>query len=122
MRNWFVLGICLSMMVTAQILWKLGLAKLGSIDVGPNLPGQIVKLLRSWQILAGLGIFGLTSLMWFDLLSKMELSLLYPFTSLCYVLAFFAGWLWLGEQAQWGRLVGISIIMLGIFLVSRTAA
>jgi drug/metabolite transporter (DMT)-like permease len=107
-------------MVTAQSLWKIGLARIGTIDVSQGWLPQIAKLIRSWRIVVGLGIFGLTSLMWFDLLSRMELSLLYPMMSLVYVIAFFVGWWFLGETPNWSRLVGILVIGVGIFLVSRT--
>jgi drug/metabolite transporter (DMT)-like permease len=109
-------------MVTAQSLWKVGLGRIGVIDVGgsPLLP-QLVKLLKSWRILAGIGIFGISSLLWFDLLSRMELSLLYPMVSFVYVIAFFVGWFWLGETPSWSRLLGIVVICGGIYLTSRTA-
>jgi drug/metabolite transporter (DMT)-like permease len=66
-------------------------------------------------------MFGLATILWFDLLSRMELSLLYPFMSLSYVIAFFAGWFFLGENPQPLRLVGIVIIILGIALVARSS-
>lgn len=120
MRNWILLVICLSLMVLAQSLWKTGLNRIGTIDVSTGLVPQIFKLVRSWQILVGISIFGITSLMWFDLLSRMELSLLYPMMSLAYVMAFFVGWIWLGESPNPMRLAGILVIGVGIFLVSRT--
>ena len=115
MRNWIVLSICLTLMVTAQILWKLGLARLGSVDVtSDQLPAKLLQMIQSWQILAGLALFGICTLLWFDLLSRMELSFLYPFMSFSYVLAFVAGWLWLGEKADPLRMVGILVICGGI--------
>lgn len=121
MRNWLLLILCLSLMVTAQTLWKIGLAKVGTIDVSQGWIPQILKLIKNWRILAGLGIFGMTTLLWFDLLSRMELSLLYPMMSLVYVIAFFVGWWFLGEEPSWARFGGILVIGLGIFIVARTA-
>ena len=121
MRNWIVLLACLGLMVSAQILWKIALTRIGVIDVGSmSLGPRLVELARSWRILLGLVMFGFATLLWFDLLSRMELSFLYPFMSLSYVLAFFTGWIWLGESPQIMRLVGIGVICLGIFLVART--
>ena len=121
MRNWLLLILCLSLMVTAQTLWKIGLARVGTIDVSQGWLPQIAKLVKSWRILVGLGIFGLTTLMWFDLLSRMELSLLYPMMSLVYVIAFFVGWWFLGESPNWMRFAGIVVIGVGIFIVAKTA-
>ena len=121
MRNWLLLILCLSLMVTAQTLWKIGLAKVGMIDVSQGWLPQIGRLIRSWRIMAGLGIFAFTTLLWFDLLSRMELSLLYPMMSLVYVVAFFVGWWILGEEPSWARFAGILVIGLGIVIVARTA-
>lgn len=120
MRNGLVLLLCLVLMVTAQTLWKLGLSKMGGIDVSAGLGPQVLKVLKSWRILAGVGIFSFTTLLWLDLLSRMELSQLYPMMSFTYVLAFFSGWLWLGETPNPTRLVGIVVICVGIYLVART--
>jgi drug/metabolite transporter (DMT)-like permease len=120
-RNWILLASCLCLMVTAQILWKTGLTRIGTIDVGsPQLPRQIGQLATSWRILLGLAIFGVTTLLWLDLLSRMQLSLLYPMMSMSYVLSFFAGWAWLGESPNPARLLGILVIGAGIVLVART--
>jgi drug/metabolite transporter (DMT)-like permease len=120
-RNWIVLAACLCLMVTAQILWKTALGRIGTIDVGSSgIVRQVGQLATNWRILAGLAIFGITTLLWLDLLSRMQLSLLYPMMSFSYVLSFFAGWAWLGEQPNGSRLLGIFVIGLGIFLVART--
>jgi drug/metabolite transporter (DMT)-like permease len=123
MRNWLLLVLCLSLMLVAQSLWKAGLARVGVIDLtSASGLALLWKVLRSWRILVGIGIFAVTTTMWLDLLSRFELSFLYPMMSLVYVLAFFAGWLWLGEQPNTARLVGIVVICIGIFIVSRTGA
>lgn len=121
MRNWLVLLLCLTLMVTAQTLWKIGLARIGVIDVaGKPLWPQVIMLATSWRILLGAGIFAGTTLIWLDLLSRMELSVLYPMMSLSYVLAFFTGWIWLGEEPSVTRFLGILVICFGIWLVGRT--
>jgi len=109
-------------MVTAQVFWKTALAKVGVVDVtSSSLPSRVWLLAKSWQIVTGLIMFGLATILWFDLLSRWELSLLYPFMSLSYVIAFFAGWMFLGEHPQLLRLVGIVVIMVGIALVARSS-
>jgi len=123
MRNAMVLLMCLGLMVTAQVFWKTALGRVGVVDVmSSSLPSRVVLLARSWRILAGLIMFGVATILWFDLLSRMELSLLYPFMSGSYVIAFFAGWFFLGESPQPLRLVGIAIIIVGIALVARSSS
>ena len=121
MRNWLLLILCLTLMVTAQTLWKTGLSRVGTIDVAQGWMPQILKLISSWRIVLGLGIFAFTTILWFDLLSRMDLSLLYPMMSLVYVIAFFVGWWFLGEQPSWARFFGILVIGAGILIVAKTA-
>ena len=122
MRNWSLLLLCLCLMVAAQTLWKLGLARIGVIDVGRPLWPQVTRLLQSWHIVGGILIFGVTTLLWLDLLSRMPLSVLYPMMSFVYVIAFFVGWWLLGESPSWSRFGGIVVICLGIAMVARTQA
>lgn len=123
MRNWLLLILCLCLMLVAQSLWKAGLSRVGVIDLtSAGGLALLWKVLRSWRILTGIGIFAVTTAMWLDLLSRFELSFLYPMMSLVYVFAFFAGWIWLGETPNGLRLVGILVICVGIFIVARTGA
>ena len=122
MRNWVVLSLCLALMVLAQTLWKTGLERIGVIDVSAPWWPQVTRLLRAWRILAGISIFGVTTLLWFDLLSRMPLSQLYPLMSGVYVIAFFVGWAFLGEKPDLLRFVGIAVICVGIVLVARSGS
>ncbi len=119
-RNTLVLLACLTVMVSAQTLWKSGLGVIGGIDIGSDALGtQLVRMIKSWRIMGGIALFGLSTVLWLDLLSKMELSHLYPLVSFTYVLAFFAGWIWLGETPNLTRFAGIVVICFGILLVAR---
>ena len=119
-RNTVVLLACLTVMVSAQTLWKSGLSAMGGIDIGSDaLITQLGRMIKSWRIMGGVALFGLSTVLWLDLLSKMELSHLYPLVSFTYVLAFFAGWIWLGETPNLTRLAGIFVICFGILLVAR---
>jgi drug/metabolite transporter (DMT)-like permease len=121
MRNWLLLVLCLCLMLVAQSLWKTGLSRVGVIDLtSAGGLALLWRVVRSWRILTGIAIFGVTTAIWLDLLSRFELSFLYPMMSLVYVFAFFAGWIWLGEHPSPLRLAGILVICLGIYLVSRT--
>lgn len=120
MRNGLVLALCLTMMVGAQTLWKIGLGKLGKLDMGRDQLLQLWNLARTWEIVVGVMIFGVTTLLWLDLLSRFPLSQLYPMMSLVYVIAFFVGWWQFGEEPSLIRFVGIAVICLGVALVARS--
>lgn len=121
LRNLLVLGSCLFLMVAAQLLWKIGLGAIGGLDLqAAGVGAQLVAAATSLPIVGGVALFGVSTVLWLDLLSRIELSRLMPLGSLTYVASFVAGWAWLGETPHLGRLVGILVICGGIYLVARS--
>lgn len=102
------------LLVTGQTLWKIGLtgAELEFTAKG------IVKLFFNSYIFGGLAIYLLATIIWFYILSKSELSLVYPLQSLCYVAAALVAVLIFKENIPITRWVGIGLILLGAGLVS----
>jgi drug/metabolite transporter (DMT)-like permease len=57
---------------------------------------------------------------WIMALSRVEVSVAYPMLSLGYIVnAFFAWWLF-GEALTVSRLVGMGIIIVGVYLVAKS--
>lgn len=69
-------------------------------------------------IISGLVCYGVGTVLWILALSKAPLTVVYPFTALTFVLVYAAGVLFLGETATLRSLVGIALILVGLFLVS----
>ncbi|MCU1261684.1 MAG: hypothetical protein JWO80_4569 [Bryobacterales bacterium] len=101
--------------------------------IGSNLSGDIcLRLgLRHWAdahailtlwVATGMTFYLIWLLAQMALFSWADLSYVAPITSIGYALAAIAGWLLLGEVISRGRWFGISLIVLGIVLVSRTPA
>jgi len=117
-----ILG-CVLLLVSGQILIKHGLNDMGGFTFSLNGGGllrEIGKLVRSLPIWAGLVVTGLSTLLWFDLISRVDLSYAYPMLSISYVVMLFASWLLLSESPSPIRWVGVVVICLGVFLVSRS--
>ena len=57
---------------------------------------------------------------WIAGLSRVEVSLAYPFLSLGYVVNAFAAWYLFGESLTVQRLVAIGVIILGVWLLTRS--
>ena len=53
-------------------------------------------------------------------LSKVEVSFAYPFLSVGYVVAAVVGYYFFGEALSVIRIVGIVIICIGVYLISRS--
>jgi drug/metabolite transporter (DMT)-like permease len=102
------------------ILLKKGMTHIGEID-----SYNVAEMLRvfkagatSPQILLGVFFeavfFGCLVL----LMSKSDISFLWPLTALSFVFATFAAMIFLGESVSWIRWVGVALIMLGAAFIS----
>lgn len=78
---------------------------------------DIVKVWRNWPIVAGFGCYGVSTILYLQVLAKLELSLAYPTVSLGYVLVIIMSrWLF-NEVVSPKRWMAVAIICAGVFLV-----
>jgi drug/metabolite transporter (DMT)-like permease len=116
----FIAGsvVCL---VSGQLIIKFGLDRMHGFSLtGPDLAGKLFKLMTSPFIWLGLGVTAVSSLFWFDILSTRDPSYAYPYLSLTFVLMQFASRALFHESIPSLRWVGIVLICLGAFVISRT--
>jgi len=99
-----------------QICLKFGLSKLGSQAAFV----VITAMFRDWYVLAGFVAYGVSSLMYLFVLSRLDVSYAYPFVAINYVFVTFLAWLILKESVPTLRLVGLSIICLGVLVLSAS--
>jgi len=113
----FIMFGYLGLLLAGQVLWKKGLAILPGV-YSAGITHLLLGLGGSIYIWSGLVLYGLATLLWLYLLSKYDLSYIYPFTSLSFVMAIFVSSLLLGETVTWNRWAGAVTIVLGVYLVS----
>ena len=95
------------MLAGGQTLWKLGLSR-NSFTFSVT---GIIKMLFSPIIFTGLVIYALASVVWFYIISKVDLSTAYPMQSLCYIFVSVAGLVLFKENIsliKWGGLIMIT--------------
>ncbi|WP_406643561.1 4-amino-4-deoxy-L-arabinose-phosphoundecaprenol flippase subunit ArnF [Pectobacterium brasiliense] len=109
---------------TAQVLMKSGMLALPSISFAhwPSLS----TLLAGWPavaVLIGMLCYGLSMVCWFMVLRYLPLSRAYPLISLSYAVVYLAAVFlpWLNEPMSLRKNLGVLIILLGVWLVSRNA-
>ena len=95
---------------TAQLLLK----------AGTNAMPLGLRLAIEPHILAGLACYVVSVVVWVVALSRVPVSIAYPMLSIGYVVNAIAAWYLLGEAVTPMRLVGIGIIVLGVFIVARS--
>ena len=74
--------------------------------------------LNPWMI-AGLGCYGVSILLWMAVLSKVEVSAAYPLTSIGFIIAAAAGYFFMGETVGLSRAVGIALVCCGVVVITR---
>lgn len=105
----------------AQLLLKAGTRAVGSFDFSlANLRPIGWALATSPPIIGGLGCYVVSVVIWIMALSRVEVSLAYPMLSLGYVVNAFCAW-WLFDEALTpARLIGIGVIIIGVYIVARS--
>ncbi|HVN67699.1 MAG TPA: EamA family transporter, partial [Candidatus Sulfotelmatobacter sp.] len=90
-----------------------------TFPVSQMLVKVIPMFLNPW-VFIGFACFGLSSLFWLVVLSRMELSLVYPMVSVAYVIVALFSWYFFKENLTVIRWAGILVIILGVVLISRS--
>jgi drug/metabolite transporter (DMT)-like permease len=68
----------------------------------------------------GFAAYGFSALLWLDVLSKLEISIAFPLVSITYVITLFVGKFVFGDVITWSRVLGVTIIIVGVIFVARS--
>lgn len=121
-------GISFSLILTgvllnaaAQLLLKAGTNAVGhfAFERGNIMPVGW-QLATQPHIFAGLVCYVVSVVIWIMALSRVEVSIAYPMLSIGYVVNALAAWYLFGEALTPMRLIGIGIIVFGVFIVARS--
>ena len=105
----------------AQLLLKAGTNRVGAFAFTlDNVVPVGARLLANPPILAGLGCYVVSVVVWILGLSRVPVSVAYPMLSLGYVVNAFLAWMLFGESLAVQKLVGIGFIVIGVYLVARS--
>lgn len=105
----------------AQVLMKLGMTAAPMREtLGTGAPVRIVAaVLTSPGVMGGLALYGIGTVLWLGVLSRVELSQAYPFVGLNFVLAAVLGYFVFADALSATRVAGIVLIVAGVVLVGR---
>jgi drug/metabolite transporter (DMT)-like permease len=117
MTNFFLVLFQVVMNTLAQLLLKKGV---GLVNFSQPIWGLCLSIAANVYIFSGVFIFILSLFLWLYLLSQFDLSFLYPFGSLSYVLAALGGWFFFAENITLYRGGGIFLILMGVVLVAKS--
>lgn len=105
----------------AQLLLKAGTNAVGHFEFSAaNIVPVGLRLALEPFILGGVACYVVSLVVWIMALSRVEVSIAYPMLSIGYVVNAIAARYLLGEALTPMRLVGIGIIIVGVFMVARS--
>lgn len=103
----------------AQILMRKGMIAVGVVHAS-NMFQVVLPMLTNVWLWLSMFCYAVSILLWMAVLSKVEVSYAYPFLSVGYIVAAVGGYYFFGEQISLIRMLGIAIIIFGVFLISRS--
>jgi len=116
-----LLGVLLN--ASAQLCLKQGMRTIGHFDFSMrNLVPVGMQAVLNPFVLAGLLCYVISVGVWMMALSRVEVSYAYPLLSVGYIVTAFAGHLFFEEELGPVRWVGILVICLGVYLITRSAS
>ena len=105
-----------------QLLLKAGTNAVGHFEFHlDNVLPIGLKLAFNPYILSGMAAYGVSLVVWIMALSRVPVSIAYPMLSIGYVINAFIAWHWFGEALSLEKLAGIGLIILGVYVITRTA-
>jgi len=102
--------VCALMASAAQLLFKSGSA---------SLENNLLSLLTNVRIMSGMFLYGLSAVLFVFALRHGRLSVLYPVIATSYIWVVIISAKYFKEPITISKYIGISMILLGVFLIVR---
>ena len=119
MGDYAFVAATLALTVYGQVALKWRMDQLGPLPAGagPGLRRLVIILFDPIVASTFVAAFA-ASLAWMTVLTRFELSRVYPFTSLNFVLVLIISVMLLGESLDWSKVAGVALIILGTVVAS----
>ncbi|MCC5869647.1 MAG: hypothetical protein JJU27_14195 [Gammaproteobacteria bacterium] len=107
---------------SAQIVLKAGMSNpyvLAQLSSGLKL-SAVPAILTNWLVLTGLAVYFASAFIWLLILSKVEVSLAYPFVGVGFVLTMILAAMIHGDQLTGARVAGTLFIAVGVAVLARS--
>ncbi|OGT39762.1 MAG: 4-amino-4-deoxy-L-arabinose transferase [Gammaproteobacteria bacterium RIFCSPHIGHO2_12_FULL_38_14] len=106
---------------SAQLLLKAGMSQIGHFEFSlVNVLPITLKVAGNMPIMIGLMSYGVSVVVWLLVLSRVQVSFAYPMLSVGYVVNALAAYYLFGEPLSALRVMGIFIIIGGVYLVASS--
>lgn len=115
LATWALASVSICLSAAAQVLMKIGMS--GDRPAFRSPIEALFGTLLNPHVFAGLSCYVVSAGLWLLVLARMPLSLAYPLVAMAIVLVVLASTFLLGESLPIGRIIGASLIVVGVALV-----
>jgi len=120
MKNIFMILASVSLNASAQILMRKGMLCIGEVSFSSSLLRILPQMLTNVFLWLSLLCYGISFVTWMIVLSRVEVSFAYAFSSLGFVFVTILGYLFFNENVTFIRIIGVVLICVGVFFVSKS--
>lgn len=105
----------------AQLALKASVSDTGIINLDmQSLLSSAGSLATNLWLWLGLICYAISVVVWILALSRVDVSIAYPMLSIGYIVNAFAAWHLFDEPMNIGKIVGIGIIIVGVYILARS--
>jgi multidrug transporter EmrE-like cation transporter len=108
-----LLAASISLAIAGQMLMKWGMSVEKVSEIG-----QLLRGLCRAPVVSGILCFVVSAMLWLVVLSRLDLSYVYPMVAFAQVAIMFLSWLLLKESLPALRIAGMAVICIGVFCVA----
>jgi multidrug transporter EmrE-like cation transporter len=110
------------LVIVGQTLLKMGMSKVGPIDAARvrSPLALLADVASRWQVWVGMSAYVVSSLTWIYALTRLPLSVAYPFLGLSYAGVAVSAVLVLDEWLTPAQIFGILLVVAGVLAVATT--
>jgi multidrug transporter EmrE-like cation transporter len=119
MHPLFMVAISVVLGVGGQLSFKYAMMRVGSVDFS-HLSAFVPAVVSSPFVWLGLCCYGLSTVMWLVILSRVNLSFAYPLLSTGYILVVVLSYYIFKEPVGWLRFGGVLVIVAGVIMVTHS--
>ena len=114
-------AVCILLGLGGQTLLKLAIVRSGGMSILEiGVGGLLRKFMEVPYIALGFALYGVSAILWLQVLSKLDISVAFPLVSVTYVATLFIGRFLFDEPVNLSRIFGVLLICSGVFFVIRS--
>ena len=120
MKNILLILTSVSLNAGAQLLMRKGMLCIGEVSITHSLLKVLPQMITNIYLWLSICCYGISIITWMIVLSRVEVSFAYAFSSIGFILVTIMGAVFLREQVSTLKILGIGIICIGVIILARS--